>query len=81
MSAASSSSMSVAMPCGSGDSADFRGVSGVGEKWLRRPRLLLFPKRANWQHVCDCEKVGDAVLVQNSDPRLPLALLSPFQLP
>ena len=40
-----------------------------------------FSKRANWQHVCDCEKVGDAVRVQNSAPRLPPALLGAFQLP
>ena len=31
--------------------------------------------------MCDCETLGDAVLVQNCDPRLPLALLGAFLLP
>lgn len=75
VSAASSSSMSVAMPCDDGDSKrDFRGVSGVGEKACNgcvssSAFAFSFSQTSNWQHVCDCEKVGDAVLVQNSDPR------------
>ena len=82
VSAASSSSGSVAVPCDDGDSKQ------TSEGWVELVRNASssgfshfhFPNEQTG-NTCDCEMLGDAVLVQNCDPHLPPALLVAFLLP